>query len=182
MVQKVNIKVLLPLTNWDDARSLALSPDGKLLALNLVYLHTSTNLTRIDANRSQLRVVTMDTFDAVYTQDFPTFELLTVGMGSLTWNPEGQIEQLRVAGLVGPGKSLIERFPLEQGDLTPILSIETLEDVVTRAVWQKGRWMALAAESGLWVLDTQPSPAGGPGAISAPFLVSEEPVLDLDWK
>jgi len=167
------MQVVLSLTGWDEAAELSFSPEGNQLAALLVYAGRYS-AQGASPSVAQLRVLAAPSLTLLGAEGLNDFESYLPGLGSLGWLPNGWVGFVQNNALIGPQKTSFNGFDLNTRAFERVSALRTFEDVVTRAAW-RGGLVAYGSESGLYLADwTNPE--------AQPLLLSEEVVVDLDWR
>lgn len=167
------MQVVLSLTGWDEAAELSFSPEGDRLAALLVYAGRYS-AQGVSPAVAQLRVLAAPSLTLLGAEGLTDFESYLPGLGSLGWLPDGWVGFVQNNALIGPYKTSVNGFDLNTRSFERVSALRTFEDVVTRAAW-RGNLVAFGSESGLYLADVS-DPA------IQPLLLSEEVVVDLDWR
>lgn len=168
--------VTMPLTGWHDMEGLTLSPDGSMLAGMVEYLGNLRDANNTGVSIAELRVYDAHTFTQTGAARLVNFDALYAGRQSLFWLTDQQVGIARLTGLIGPGKTVFERFYPQKNFLEAALPFE---DGVIRPALSEGNQVLFTSESGLWAVNLSPTPSGG---LAVPRRLSGEPVFDLDWR
>lgn len=161
---------LLILNGWDDIQALSLSPDGKQLAFILYRQPTADQ-----PGEGVVRVVSFPDLRQLYEKPLPGYDArLLHSPGHIAWMQEGQIVFAIPQSPLAHNKALLARYTPASDTVQYLASSEdALYD------WAlKGSWLVYSSESGLWGI-----PVNGPLDTGvAPFRLSTDPALRVDWK
>jgi Tol biopolymer transport system component len=165
--------------NYDDVQHMAVSSDGKRLAVWLYRQNAVGYVSQLGKASAKLEVIDMLTLRTISDIEVSNYDPDTTRLAGLAWLTDGKIGLVRVDSLLGPRKTLFERFDPDAGQAQA--KFETLadfEEVAYRADWIEGRWVAFSSESGFWVLDLEEAQAGH----ASPAMLSGEVVTEFDWQ
>ena len=178
-LQPAKAEMLLRYNTWDDAQDLVISPDGKRLAISLVYQNAFNDATRIGKAIAKLEVIDLEKVQAISEIDIPNYDPDTAGLGGLAWLPDGRLGLARIDALLGPRKTLFERYDPDAGRLqTKFETLGSFGEITYHADWIEGRWAVFASESGLWAYDLEEARANR----ASPAMLSGEAITDVDWQ
>jgi hypothetical protein len=145
----------------------------------LVYENLANDQYRQGRAYAALRVVDARTLEDIAEVNLPRYDPAANGFGGLNWLPDGRLGLARIDGLIGPGKTVFERFDPDAGRTQVRLEqLARFEDLAYHVAWMQGRWAVFTAESGLWALDLEAAQSNR----ASPFMLTSERVIDIDWR
>lgn len=171
--QPVAASSLLSLEGWSDIHALAISPDGAYMAF--IYLRYGSDEEQKTAVDAGLRIVRLsDMFIMVDKKLYNYDPYKVIGRGRIVWLPGRQVVFAVPQGPGGPNRALLLRYdPAEDTVQTLAMIEDTLYD------WAlNGSWLVYSTESGVWGAPVD----GILDPLTAPYRLSETPVLSLHWR
>ncbi len=162
---------------WDDVQDMVLSPDGKRLAITLIFENITGVVNLVAGSTAKLEVLDMASLQAISDIDLPDYDPDTAGLGGLGWQPDGKLWLAQINSLIGAKKTLFERFdPGASRIQTKFEPLTSFDEVAYRAVWIGASWVAYVSESGLWVVNLDEAKAER----ASPAMLSGEMITDVD--
>ncbi len=178
-LKRAKADLKLQFYNYDDAQHMAISPDGRRLAVWLVRENTNGYVNQLGRASAKIEEIDTISFDSISNIEISNYDPDTTGLAGLAWLPDGKIGLARVAALIGPRKTLFERFDPDAGRIqTEFETLADFDEVTHRVDWIEGRWAVFSSESGFWVLDLEEAQAGR----ASPAMLSGELVSEFDWQ
>ena len=168
------VRILVESDGWSDVHGLAYGPDGEEIAYVVsnyrAALPTRLQLRLMDANGANQR-----TLGQLHESRMSGW----LGFSPLEWGEDNRMSYLVRDALHDKVKSTMVLIELRQPDAAVITTLAELEDVVIDTAWSPDRrWVMLASERGLLLLDVEGAVAGETG----PATISGDRALEVDWR
>lgn len=168
------VRTLVESDGWSDVYGLAYAPNGGQIAY--VVANYRANLP----TRLQLRMMDQNGENQRTLGQLPESRMSGwLGLSSLEWGEDDRLSYLVRGALHDKVKTTLVLIDLSQPDAVGITTVAELDDVVIDTAWSPDRrWVMLAAESGLLLLDVEGAIAGE----TSPAILSGDRALEVDWR